>query len=75
MQARTFSIQLIEQPEGGYTVTCPALPGCHSQGDTVDEAKANIREAIELVLEDMRAHGEPLPDPGVLSTDTVRVEV
>ncbi len=37
--------------DGGYNVSCPALPGCHSQGDTIDEAMANIREAIELCLE------------------------
>ncbi len=37
--------------DGGFNVSCPALPGCHSQGDTVEEAIANIREAIELCLE------------------------
>jgi predicted RNase H-like HicB family nuclease len=37
--------------DGGYNVSCPALPGCHSQGDSSDEAISNIREAIELCLE------------------------
>jgi len=37
--------------EGGYTVTVPALPGCISEGDSLDEARRNIREAIELYLE------------------------
>ena len=37
--------------EGGYTVYVPSLPGCISEGDTVEEALANIREAIELYLE------------------------
>ena len=37
--------------DGGYNVSCPALPGCHSQGDSVDEAILNIEEAIELCLE------------------------
>jgi predicted RNase H-like HicB family nuclease len=37
--------------EGGYTVSVPALPGCISEGDTMDEARQNIREAIELYLE------------------------
>lgn len=37
--------------EGGYTVTVPALPGCVSEGDTLDDARQNIREAIELYLE------------------------
>jgi predicted RNase H-like HicB family nuclease len=38
--------------DGGYTVHVPALPGCISEGDTLDEARANIREAIALSLED-----------------------
>jgi antitoxin HicB len=39
------------------------LPGCYSQGETIEQALANIREAIELCLEDMQEHGEPVPDP------------
>lgn len=37
--------------DGGFNVSCPALPGCHSQGDTEEEASANIREAILGCLE------------------------
>jgi predicted RNase H-like HicB family nuclease len=37
--------------EGGFTVYVPSLPGCMSEGDTVEEALANIREAVELYLE------------------------
>ena len=37
--------------DGGFNVSCPSLPGCHSQGDTVEEALINIKEAIELCLE------------------------
>lgn len=40
------------EDEGGYSVYAPDLPGCISQGDTFEEAKANIKEAIELYLED-----------------------
>ena len=56
--------QVIIQPDetGGYNVSCPSLPGCHSQGDTIDEALANIREAIELYIEDMLENGETLPE-------------
>ncbi len=54
---------LIHDPEsGGYTVTVPSLPGCLSEGDTVDEALANIRDAIDLYIEDMIADGEDVPE-------------
>ena len=46
-----FQVVLEPSDEGGYTIFVPALPGCISEGDTVDEAMANIREAIELYLE------------------------
>jgi predicted RNase H-like HicB family nuclease len=49
------------QPEGGYHVSCPALPGCHSEGDSVEEAIANAREAIIVYLESLRARGEDPP--------------
>lgn len=49
--------------EDGYIVVeCPSLPGCISQGKTEDEALSNIREAIELWIEDAEAHGEPIPE-------------
>lgn len=54
---------LIPDPEvGGYTVEVPSLPGCISEGDTIDEALANIKEAIELHIESMIAHGEEVPE-------------
>ncbi len=42
---------VLNKDENGYYAYCPALPGCHSQGDTFEEAMVNIREAIELYLE------------------------
>lgn len=50
---RSFAVILHPQPEGGYFVKAPGLPGCYSQGETVKEVRANIREA--LVLEDEQA--------------------
>ncbi len=50
--AHSFPVVLIPQDGGGYFVQCPTLEGCYSQGESVEEALANIREAIELVLED-----------------------
>lgn len=41
-----------EEKEGGYSVWVPSLPGCASQGETIEEALSNIKEAIELYLED-----------------------
>ena len=61
---RSFAVVLLPQPEGGYFVQCPSLPGCYSQGETVEEALANIKEAIELVIEDMAASGESVPQSG-----------
>ena len=46
-----FRVVLEPSDEGGYTVYVPTLPGCVSEGDTVDESMRNIREAIELYLE------------------------
>lgn len=43
------------QVEGGFTVIVPSLPGCVSQGDTFEEASVNIKEAVELYLEDASA--------------------
>jgi len=47
--------------DGGYVVSCPSLPGCHSQGDTLEEALANIQEAIAGYVESLKKHGEPVP--------------
>jgi predicted RNase H-like HicB family nuclease len=46
-----FKILLEPSEDGGYTATVPALPGCISEGETIDQAMDNIREAIELYLE------------------------
>ena len=54
------------QPDGGYHAFCPALPGCHSEGDTLDQAIENIREAVTVYLESLKAHGEALPIEDIL---------
>jgi len=56
-----YTVLLEREEDGGYVVSVPALPGCISQGDTRDEALANIREAIALYIEDCRAAGDPVP--------------
>ena len=54
--AKVFKYTAVFEPEevGGYSVTIPALPGCISQGETFEEAMANIKEAAELYLEDLK---------------------
>ncbi len=54
---------LIPDEDGnGYTVEVPSLPGCISEGDTLEEALVNIKEAINLYIESLQAHGEPVPE-------------
>ena len=57
----TFGVIIHAAEEGGYWVEVPALPGCLSQGETVEETLENIKEAIALVLETIIEEGEPLP--------------
>jgi antitoxin HicB len=49
------------QPEGGYTVTSPVLPELLTEGDTLEEANANVRDAFEAVVELYSEQGRPLP--------------
>jgi predicted RNase H-like HicB family nuclease len=61
MKVLNYRILLAKEPEGGYTVTVPALPGCVTYGTTLEEAIAMAREAVELYIESLRAHGEEVP--------------
>ena len=59
-----FKYTAILEPDkevGGYSVSIPALPGCVSQGDTFEEAVANIKEATELYLEVLKEKNEEIP--------------
>jgi len=65
---------LIEQDEDGvFVAEVPSLPGCISQGQSREEAVANIKEAIAGYLESLEAHGEPVPPP--ISEELVEVQV
>ncbi len=59
---KKFAITLEQDEDGFIVVSCPALPGCHSQGRTEEEAIANIREAIRGYIASMRRHGEEIPN-------------
>jgi predicted RNase H-like HicB family nuclease len=58
---KEYEVFLEEAEEGGYVVTCPSLPGCISEGDTREEALANIKDAIEGYLTSLRKHQRDLP--------------
>ena len=61
MDALSYRILLRKEPEGGYTVTVPTLPGCVTYGDDITEAIEMAKEAIALYLESLKAHGEEIP--------------
>ena len=58
----SYTVILEREADGGFVVSVPALPGCVSQGDSRQEALLNIREAIELYIEDCREAGDPVPE-------------
>ncbi len=70
---RKFRVILEPNELGGYTVTVPLLPGCISEGDTKEEALANIKEAIELYIESLQADGEPIPTEETVEEAIVEV--
>ena len=73
----SYDYKVIVEPDetGGYVVTCPSLQGCYSQGETIEEALENIKEAILLCIEDLEAEGEKIPDPSKSFIATVMVDV
>jgi antitoxin HicB len=61
MKQNTYRVLLNKEPEGGYTAIVPTLPGCITYGESTEETIANVKEAIELYLESLVAHGELIP--------------
>ncbi|MBC7553096.1 MAG: type II toxin-antitoxin system HicB family antitoxin [Taibaiella sp.] len=53
---------LHKEPERGYTVSVPVLPGCVTYGENIDEAIAMAKDAIEIYLEELQSRGEEIPD-------------
>lgn len=62
MHYNNYKVLLRPEPEGGFTVTVPSLPGCITYGETLDEAKTMAKEAIKLYLESFKEHNEPILD-------------
>ena len=66
-----YSFEIVvekEREDEGYSAYSPTLPGCFSNGSTLEEAKRNIREAIQLHLESLLAHGDAVPNRNISST-------
>lgn len=74
---RFYSFQIViekEPQDPGYFAYSPTLPGCFGNGATIEEAKRSIREAIELHLASLVAHGDPIPqNPGVVHVEELSV--
>ena len=62
---KTYKILMHKEPEGTYTVSVPALPGCKTYGDSVEQAILMAQEAIELYIQQLTEHGEEIPDESI----------
>jgi predicted RNase H-like HicB family nuclease len=76
VQMGEYSFTIVIEPNepDGYLVTCPALPGLVTEGDTLDEAYAMAQDAIQGYLESLIAHGEPIPQDRIVMPVRVRIE-
>ena len=73
MASLRYTVIIEPEEGGGYHVYCPALEGCHSYGDTIEEALANIRDAIEGYIESLRKAGDPIPEDVPVQVQPVEV--
>jgi len=60
----SYSVFYEQAAEGGYVAFVPALPGCHTQGETLEETERNVKEAIAVYLESLAAQGDAIPIEG-----------
>ena len=75
MNEYSFTIVLEREDEGGYHAFCPALHGCHTQGETYEKTLENIKDAIKIYLESLQAHRENIPSEEDIAIKPVRVTV
>jgi antitoxin HicB len=68
-----FRVVIEQDEDGKYIASCPVLPGCWSQGDTREEAKRNIADAVKGYLESLKKHGDPIPSP--ITEDVIDIDV
>ena len=62
------------EPEGGYTVIVPSLPGCITYGKTVEEAKKMALNVIKAYLESLKKHNEPIIDDSEILEETLSIQ-
>lgn len=61
MKRFRYTVIIEKDEEGVFVASCPALPGCHTQGDTYEEALNNLKDAITVNIAARRELGEPIP--------------
>ena len=61
-----YTVILEREEDGGYHAFVPALKGCITQGDTIEQVLERVQEAIEVYIEDLKAEGEPVPTEDIL---------
>jgi predicted RNase H-like HicB family nuclease len=71
---RRFSV-IIQKDQDGYFAFCPELQGCYAQGETYEEVWANIKDAIQLHIEDRKETGEEIPESEFVSLTSLEVAV
>jgi predicted RNase H-like HicB family nuclease len=69
MKILNFTVIMTPDETGGYVVTCPALPGLVTEGDTLEEAREMVADAIRGYLESLQMDGEPIPTDKSLTED------
>ena len=75
MSERRYTVLFEPAEEGGYVATCPALPGLVTEGDTLEEAREMVRDAIRGYLESLHKDGLPIPEDIKLAEEPVKEEV
>jgi antitoxin HicB len=78
IESETYTYTVVFEPDeesGGYTVTCPALPGLVTEGDTLEEARAMAADAIRCYLESLRKEGDPIPLSEEYESEPIRESV
>ncbi len=73
MKVNDYTVMYRAEPEGGFTVIVPSLPGCVSYGKTLDQAKAMITDAIVGYIASLKKHNEPVPSDSSTFVSTIHI--